>query len=212
MPFGPSKLALLCVFAANLIAEIHTNIRKLSPGDQEWLRKNLELLALNLYYRQENKLPNSRWSTKNRDCAGLLRYLLWEAQQSHDERWQNLHGSPYTISLPLGKKDPFFITQIKSFPAKAFIKNYTRLVSRQINESLLRRGDILYFEQANANSHLMLLLYDSQLGWHVIYHTGQPKNEIRLVQLNDLFSHASTWHPSPQNPNFKGVFRFLFLD
>lgn len=177
---------------------------------QELLRQSLQILALNAYWRQMQNLPLRRWSEKNRDCAGFIRYLLWEAYQKHDELWQEHEGSMLTRNLPTlqGKIPQLYPTGASAYQ---LVKNNTRFLGRDLRSIYLRTGDLLYFRQDKQTDHLMLVIQDRKEEIFVVYHTGKPKNEIRLVKWTDLFAHESRWYPEVGNPNFMGVFRFYFF-
>jgi uncharacterized protein len=94
-------------------------------------------------------------------------------------------------------------------------------VSKQLERA--KKGDILCFfhpDNLQMPSHLMIYLgAPSSLPPEeglVVYHTGpdgQAQGFLKKVRLNDLQRHPDpTWRPTPQNPNFLGVYRWKILD
>ncbi len=57
-----------------------------------------------------------------------------------------------------------------------------------------------------------MLVVRSGKGIFLVYHTGDQRDELRLRTIEDLYRHEQIqWHPSPDNPVFRGVYRPDFL-
>jgi len=164
--------------------------------------------------------PTPRWT--QRDCAGLVRFAAAEAFKIHDARWLRANGmndKTSTSRLPPelelnaaqrtlasrwtrvdGSAGPYA-------SAIALVQHNSRFVSRDINLAL--PGDLLFFDQGD-DQHLMIWL-----DRYIAYHTGtvtQSDNGLRAVAVMDLMQWKdSRWQPLDGNPNFVGVFRFVFL-
>lgn len=211
-------ITLFFILGASLVfTQPHT--AKLSPSDQQLLRFTIRGLALNFFSQKTSVLPKEipRWGHETRDCAGFIRYLLWEAYQNHSARWHDIYGSHFTRELsPLRGRQPQLYNKegaAKYIPARALAFNNARLLGRNVAHLPLRTGDFLLFQLKNGSYHVMVVV-ESSTGKEplLVYHTGQPKNELRLISLNDLFENRATWHPIEGNTEFSGAYRFYFFD
>jgi len=220
------KRTLLIVFILFiLITNIFSNSfqQKLSSEDNLLFRQWVHALSLSLFLSNKQATANlqNRWNTNNRDCASLIRYLVWEASSKHNEKWHVNFGNFLTNNLKdlsLNKIISFYQEnrKVTYISAKNLMRYNTRFITRNSQDYKLKESDILFFKSIKDSReiyHSMLLIKNYQSGaWLVIYHTGDRKRGLRLVLLKDLFKHRqSKWHPSIQNYNFLGFFRLNFL-
>jgi len=210
--------------------QVYPQNSKLSLQQSQQFRKWMHALTINLFFSKDMRRPvrnaisnpiiNKRWGEKNRDCAGFIRYLVWESLNFHSSNWHQSFGSAFTIKLQDIKhkvKYPYFQNRkgMRSnyVNAKDLMVHNTHFISRNKKSLNLKEGDILFYKVSASVFHSMLLFRNYQLGnWMVVYHTGSPKNQLRILNLEDLFQHANTsWHPSSMNPSFLGFFRLNLL-
>ena len=155
-----------------------------------------------------------RWDKKNRDCAGLVRYLFWEAMQPHNDAF--LQKYPAMRSFPANP--PAALLRLK--PAWSYDNlNAAQLIgrSRPIDRSLqvnsLKTGDLLYFQSAELKIRHVMLVVRSGAAVFLVYHTGDDRDELRIRTFADIMALPEAhWHPEVQNPVFRGVYRPQFLD
>lgn len=160
--------------------------------------------------------PTPRW--QQRDCAGLVRFAVAEALREHDEKWKRANGLagqalPPEMALEPGQQALRHNWRLADGSVSAYagalelVQENTRFQSKDCN--LAAPGDLLFFDQGDAQ-HLMVWM-----GAFIAYHTGtvaRGDNGLRAVALRDLQRWRDTrWHPSPDNPNFAGVYRLNFL-
>lgn len=205
--------ALAGLFFALTLAPAAEN-KKLSAEAQQNFRAFVETFAPQVL-RHERRGANYRWHSSNRDCAGLVRYLFWEAMQPHDERFldhypkmraQKSPGlSAATAQIARDwQKDNLTATQLIS---------HSMRISHEPVSSRLKTGDLLYFYSPELKvRHVMLIIRPGATAL-AVYHTGDKRGELRIRTLADLAAlPESQWHPDAQNPVFQGVFRPRFLD
>ncbi len=160
--------------------------------------------------------PSLRW--QQRDCAGLVRFAVAEALREHDAKWKRANG---LLGQALPPEIPLLAAQqglrhnwrladgSRSAYASALelVQGNTRFCGKNCNLAL--PGDLLFFDQGEAR-HLMVWM-----GSYIAYHTGSVKsddNGLRSLSLRELLHFPDTrWQPTPENPNFAGVYRFEFL-
>ena len=160
--------------------------------------------------------PTPRWV--HRDCAGLVRFAVHEAFAGHDARWLRANGIaprnlPPELELTraqqaLGQRWTTVHGQASAFvTALALVQENSRFVARDINQA--QPGDLLFYDQGD-EQHLMVWM-----GSYVAYHTGTVTahdNGLRGERIDRLLAWPDPrWQPSPDNPNFVGVFRLGFL-
>lgn len=210
----PLWFLLFGIFTSNLMS------KGMPASEQQLFRDWLSLFAPAEILRQQQKRPNPRWGEKNRDCAGFIRYLIWEVSDHHNKEFRL--DNPTVRSLPDIQK--IFRPQMKNglgknssyLAAEDLIAFNTYFLGRSKPSTNLKIGDLLFFRDdsapKNERHHLMLLLI-IQNELFVIYHTGEKTGELRLLPLTDLMEHPQDkWHPIVANPHFLGFFRFNFLD
>lgn len=161
--------------------------------------------------------PTPRW--QHRDCAGLVRFAVNEALNTHDARWLRANGIATDRRLPpeldlsreqaalrnrwvqTGGQVGHFVT------ALALVQNNSRFVAREVSQA--QPGDLLFFDQGD-EQHLMVWM-----GARIAYHTGTvtpDDNGLRAVDIKQLMTWKDTrWQPVASNPNFAGIFRLSFL-
>lgn len=164
--------------------------------------------------------PTPRWY--QRDCAGLVRFAVGEALRVHDARWlraNGMQGAASARQLPpelnltaaqrtLGQRWTRADGSTGAYAsALALVQGNSRFVARNVNLAL--PGDLLFYDQGD-EQHLMIWM-----GQSLAYHTGtviRTDNGLRAVTLSRLMQwNDSRWQPQDGNPNFIGVFRFVFL-
>lgn len=203
---------------------------KLAYNQQQLFRKWAGAIALGIFAEREGdpglkdghinagSLP--RWQRDNHDCAGFIRYLIWEAFMPHPYSWHARQGNRLSRSLPAlprSEKPSLFNAageKVTYVNAEQLMKYNTALISRSDDNPDLQTGDILFYRTGPGSYHSMLLVRDIRSGrLLVIYHTGRPVNELRMVYFTDLFEHSDgRWHPHEGNENFLGFYRLYFLD
>jgi len=161
--------------------------------------------------------PWPRWF--QRDCAGLVRFAVYETFKPHDEAWLRANGIserhlPREVILsPDQKIISESWRQIRSDERSAYasaiviIQENSRFISKDMNQAL--PGDMLFFDQGD-DQHLMIWM-----GSYIAYHTGRETEKntgLRKYSLNDFMNWKDTrWQPRFENPNFIGIYRFSFL-
>jgi len=176
------------------------------------------------------------WSTKERDCAGFVRYCAREALRKHDGWW--LRTTKYSgpifedvqkynyPNLPLVGERMFRINKGKFESEKDFSYFVTarilvecsfRFVTKDVRKA--RAGDILvFFHPQDFEFPYHLMIYVGEIltkdeAW-LVYHTGpigDGPGELRLVRLKELMDYDPTWRPTENNHNFLGFYSFKFL-
>lgn len=211
------KLLLILICTATSLG---AKKQRLSLADQELFRQWVHGLSLNFFVSKKiNSLEkNRRWSVKNQDCSGFIRYLWWEAFSHHDGRWHLNFGSHLTRSLPnIQAKRPAMFSKgrkVNFVNAYNLWRYNSRFLSRDFHNTQLKEADLLFFQLENGDYHTMFLIKDSRSqDLMAIYHTGDKNTGLRLVKFVDLFEHSqSRWHPTPTNKSFLGFYRLYFLD
>lgn len=163
--------------------------------------------------------PTPRW--KQRDCVGLVRFAAAEALRSHDEKWARANGlrPPFPPDLVLTDAQKKLRHSWKQadgsrsayVSAIDLIQHNSKLVGRDFHAA--QAGDMLFYDQGD-DQHVMVWL-----GRTIAYHTGQTAQEragedtgMRSVRLQDMMRWRDTrWRPTPDNPNFAGVYRLFFV-
>ena len=160
--------------------------------------------------------PSARW--QHRDCAGLVRFAVFETLRSHDAAWRRASGFhsqnlPPEIHLSAAQQALRNQWQVSDGGSSAYVsavdligRNSVALgKSRQVAQS----GDLLFFDQGD-HQHVMVWL-----GEWIVYHTGTTSsndNGLRAVKPQDILKWADTrWRIIPNNPNFRGFYRLALL-
>jgi len=137
------------------------------------------------------------------DGDGLLRWAYSQALRKHNARW---YGS---LELPLLPVMPS-VCQVDADAASEFTRFY---VSR--NPSDAEPGDLFMYRRDEPQARLMIYIGASQVfpspkKW-VVYQANSP-NGVNKLSLDSLLDDPSPeWRPSPDNPNFLGVWRLDIL-
>jgi hypothetical protein len=166
-----------------------------SPADRMAFRRWFTFLAESRFYARKPLRDVS-------DADGLLRWASSQALRKHNARW---YGS---LELPLLPVMPS-VCQVDA-AASEFTRFY---VSR--NPSDAEPGDLLIYRRDEPEARLMIYIGVSQVfpspkKW-VIYQANSPR-ETRKVSLESLVDDPSPeWRPSPENPDFLGVWRLDIL-
>lgn len=207
---GPAFAGLF--FALSLILSAHTAAKLSAPG-QQYFRNFLDAFTP-LVLKREKKGGNPRWGGKNRDCAGLVRYLFWEALQPHREDFFDMYPAVRAVRRPDFRE----FSAIETAWAK---DNFTapQLIARSVfqtralDKNRLKSGDLLYFQSAELKIRHVMLVLRTGAEIFLVYHTGDARNELRIRTLLDIANLTeSEWHPEPANPVFRGIYRPMFLD
>lgn len=211
---GPALAGLF--FALTTAGSLYSEQAKLSQSGQTYFRAFLESFTPLVLKREKTRNgTNYRWGDKNRDCAGLVRYLFWEAMQPHDKVFATQYPDmdrlmPATNATELIRISHEWSAQ--NFTALQ-LKARSRFLGRSVNPGQLKTGDLLYFESGELRIRHIMLLLRSGPGIYLVYHTGDERNELKIRTLGDLKSLPGTeWHPEAANPVFQGFFRPQFLD
>lgn len=207
---SPALAGLFFVLSFNLSGHVAA---KLSPPGQQYFRSFLETFTPQVLKR-EKKGGNPRWGGKNRDCAGLVRYLFWEALQPHREDFLDMYPAVRAVRRPDFRE----FSAIESAWAK---DNFTApqlmarsvFLGRAVDRGRLKSGDLLYFQSAELKIRHVMLVLRTGSEIFLVYHTGDARNELRIRTLQDIAALAeSEWHPEGANPVFRGIYRPAFLD
>lgn len=217
---GPAFAGLF--FALSILCPLHTaGLPRLVGSDQQYFRHFIEVFTPTLLSRdrqaagaQTHSVNHYRWDKKNRDCAGLVRYLFWEAMQSHNDTF--LQQYPAMRSFPVNPP----ASLLKLRPAwshdnlnAAQLIARSRPVGRSLPSNALKTGDLLFFQSAELKIRHVMLVVRSGSAVFLVYHTGDDRDELRIRTFADISGLTdANWHPEPQNPVFRGVYRPAFLD
>ena len=168
-----------------------------SPADRMAFRRWFTFLAESRFYARKPLRGVS-------DADELLRWAYSQALRKHNARW---YGS---LELPLLPVMPS-VCQVDA-AASEFTRFY---VSR--NPADAEPGDLLVYRD-EPDARLMVYIGASQVfpspkKW-VIYQANAPDgaNAVNKVSLESLIDDPSPeWRPSPDNPDFLGVWRLDIL-
>lgn len=224
---GPAFAGLF--FALSFLCPLHVvDLPQLPAVDQQYFRHFIEIFTPTLLGHDRKtagarsrptghdrlSAGHYRWDKKNRDCAGLVRYLFWEAMQTHNDAF--LQHYPAMRSFPANP--PASLLRLR--PAwnqdnlsAAQLIGRSRLVGRGMPVNSLKTGDLLYFQSAELKIRHVMLVVRSGASVFLVYHTGDDRDELRIRTFADISAlPEGHWHPEPQNPVFRGVYRPAFLD
>lgn len=207
-------------------------LRLTDPADQAAFRRWFTLLADYQAIRPSTEVP-----AEITDCASLLRYAYREALRRHDDRWFTAMNIEITAppgeirawhypDTPLGLG--LFRVQPGAFQpsdatsgafaefadAKTLVQRNAFFVSRDLRAAL--PGDLLFYRQFGHSSpwHSMIVTHIGSQS-QVVYDSGPDHGkpgELRRVNLSELLDHPQPeWRPTPDNPNFLGVYRWNIL-
>lgn len=163
---------------------------------------------------KHNRRLNFRWDSANRDCAGLVRYVFHEALSQHRESFFEHYPEMsrlgnYAGGAELSNALRYWNAGNQTAPD---LLRHARYVGRMTELQKLKTGDILYYESAEWRIRHVMLVVRSGKGIFLVYHTGDARDELRLRTLEDMRSQdQAQWHPDPDNPVFRGVYRPAFL-
>jgi hypothetical protein len=202
-------MAMLATFSLRVADAAGTQTTMLNPAQSRTFRAWI----VRIIEAQLNAGPTPRW--QQRDCAGLVRFAVAEAFRKHDTKWLQANGMsgesvPPEIIVTDQLRHNWRLSD-GTFSAYAdaleLIGENTRFQTKDCN--LARMADLLFFDQGDAQ-HLMVWM-----GSFIAYHTGtvtSTDNGLRAIKLGELLHWPDTrWHPSPDNPNFAGIYRLNFL-
>lgn len=165
--------------------------------------------------------PTPRW--QQRDCVGLVRFAAAEALRPHDAKWVRANGlhAPFPPEVELTQAQQNIRHQWRQadgarsayVSAIDLIQHNSKLVGRDFHAA--QAGDMLFYDQGD-EQHLMVWL-----GKRIAYHNGSSNSDngletgdtgMRSVGLQDMMRWQDTrWRPTPDNPNFAGVYRLYFV-
>ena len=160
--------------------------------------------------------PSKRW--QHRDCAGLVRFAVFETLRVHDAAWLKASGFsqqnlPPEISLNPAQQAWRNQWAVSDGGTNAYASAIDMVGRNSValgkQKQAAQAGDLLFFDQGD-HQHLMVWLGD----W-VIYHTGTVTpndNGLRAVKPQALTQWKDTrWRINPNNPNFRGFYRLALL-
>lgn len=193
-------------------------------ADQQAFRRWFTFLAEVQAFREP-----SEWPRDIVDCAALLRYAYREALREHDAAWLREAKLPLTPSLPSVAQYAYPYTPLQANLFQTGEQQYAQfadartlqtrnafLIGRDVSRA--QPGDLLFYRQLSPELpfHSMIYLGPSQIDRdgqkYVVYHTGEPVNEIRRPSLDELMRYPEAqWRPVAGNPNFLGVYRWNIL-
>ncbi len=188
---------------------------RLSRSQQEYFRRFIEVFTPAVLKRHGVHGGNYRWDAKNRDCAGLVRYVFWEAMQRHDERFRAHYRELHALAIaePPGNFAAVQGAWIESNLTAPQLITRSRPLGRALPHKALKTGDLLYFRSDELKIRHVMLVLRAGATPYLIYHTGDQRDELRIRTLSDMLSlDENHWHPDTQNPVFQGYFRPEFLD
>jgi uncharacterized protein YfaT (DUF1175 family) len=144
--------------------------------------------------------PSGYWDAGQRDCAGFVRFVYYRSLGPAAKKWWDAQG------------------RLKDFASAEDLVHYNfRFLSREIDASLIRNGDLLAFYSEDKpfkdRWHLMLALKSpySARSLLFIYHNGAEGEQaaVRKVELSELMNvPGGEWRPEASNPRFRGVYRW----
>jgi len=166
-----------------------------SPADRRAFRRWFTFLAESRYYARKPLRGVS-------DAEGLLRWAYRQALRPHDETWFK------SVELPI-------------LPAMPSVRNWNlvpdssspTLISRDVKDA--QPGDLLLYRRSHLQSHLMIYIGESQVvpspkKW-VIYMAKSAKDIHKLCVDSLREDPSPEWRPTPDNPEFLGVWRLDIL-
>lgn len=211
---GPALAGLFFGLSFGLSTTHSEVAAKLSAQEQGAFRAFIEAF-MPVVLRQEKKRGNYRWHASNRDCAGLVRYLFWEALQSHDDRFLDHYPEMRGIvqSRSSSRTHEALRQWQQANQTAAQLISHSRQLTRSPVEATLRTADLLYFYSAEMKIRHVMLVIRGRDRVFLVYHTGDQRDELRIRSLSDLAAlPEAQWHADRQNPVFQGVFRPRFLE
>jgi uncharacterized protein len=196
----------ICFLTALFFLLCQSNLNQVQSGErlisssELRAKENIARLALQ---QAENITPY--WSEKQRDCAGLIRFLYRQAVTAKSKTWVD-HSGKKTEYVGAAELISYNFTE-----TKIEIEHFGSLDG-------FKTGDLLvYYNPLKPPKdawHLMMLIEpfrgtrDEAL---VVYHNGATdrKASVRKIWLRQLFDKGwEEWQPSKNNPLYKGVFRW----
>lgn len=170
---------------------------------------------------QVSRGPNPRWH--HRDCAGLVRFAIRSALETHDTKWRKDNGflgKPLPAEIELSPEERASLKLWRTTAGErsdfvrafALIQENAEFIGKTIER--IEPGDLLFFDQGD-EQHLMVWT-----GRRIVYHNGhRPRagedrkdTGLRAATLRELMeSPDSRWRPTTENPNFVGFYRLAFL-
>lgn len=169
-----------------------------------------------IIHTQLSRTPSPRW--QQRDCAGLVRFAVAESLREHDLSWRKANGLlgqslPPDIVLSSSQAKVRHRWKLADGSRSAYVgalemvQENSVFVGKSWNKA--QTADLFLFDQGD-EQHLMVWM-----GRYLAYHTGsvyKNDNGLRAVPIEKLLNWRDTrWQPTPDNPNFAGVFRLSFL-
>jgi uncharacterized protein YfaT (DUF1175 family) len=171
-----------------------------SPADRTAFRRWFTFLAESRYYARAPLRGVS-------DAGGLLRWAYSQALRQHNARWYR------SVELPLVPVMPS-VCRVDAAASKSQSGAFTRFyVSR--NPADAEPGELLMYRRDEPEARLMIYIGASQVFPSpkkcVIYQVNSP-NGVNKVSIESLVDDPSPeWRPSPENPDFLGVWRLGIL-
>lgn len=210
-------MGLFFVFLLTALTADAPKAVKLSAPAQIYFRHFVEVFTP-LVIANEKKgrsTKNFRWSAKNRDCAGLVRYVFREALSKPTPAFLNQYAELNRVAPPQDWKElshALVTWQIKNNTAAELVQ-HARFIGKTVSRETVETGDLLYFESARLKIRHVMLVVRTQREVFLVYHTGDKRDELRIRTVADILkNNDAPWHPLRENPVFKGVLRPEFLN
>lgn len=189
---------------------------QLSASGQLYFRRFVEQFTpLVVRNEKRDRRLNFRWDSANRDCAGLVRYVFHEALVSHRESFFTHYPEMARLGNYAGERELSLAGRYWSAGNQTApdLLRHSRYRGRSTDLQKLKTGDILYYESAEWRIRHVMLVVRSGNGVFLVYHTGDQRDELRLRTVEDMRTqNEAQWHPDPDNPVFRGIYRPAFLE
>lgn len=169
-------------------------------------------------YRESLRAHDDRW------------YAQWPAGQEPPTlpsvgQW-TYPNTPLAAGLFRVQPGPFTLADLAALPAPAHTGAFAQFADAKTLYTLnayrlgrtlsgARPGDLIFYRLLESDSQYHSMIVAGVQSEWVVYHTGpidKHRGEMRRVLLSDLLHHPDPrWRPTPQNPNFLGVYRWNIL-
>lgn len=165
--------------------------------------------------KRGSSAKNFHWSAKNRDCAGLVRYVFREALSKQTPAFLNQYPELNRVAPPQDWEEfnhALETWQMKNNTAAELVR-HARFIGKTVSREKVETGDLLYFESTRLKIRHVMLVVRTHSEVFLVYHTGDKRDELRIRTVADILKNNDAyWHPLRENPVFKGVLRPEFLN
>ncbi|MDQ1469716.1 MAG: uncharacterized protein QOJ99_1196 [Bryobacterales bacterium] len=164
-----------------------------STQDRAAFRRWFTFLAESRYYARKPLREIS-------DGESLIRWAMRNALAPHDRAWSK------SLELPV-------YPAMRSVPNSAAASTDYETAFVSADTSAAQPGDLLLFENSHLPAYVMVYIGSSQnipSSWRWVIYWASGK--VHKVPLDALLDDASSeWRPTPENPDFRGVWRLDIL-